>query len=119
MTADSVIEGQQQQQEHQEPDYNEKHQGQEGEQAEATYYEQEEREGVEDPLQQQDTNSLFDQQQEFTEQDVLPFLLQAQDIISKLESRVVELETDLSVSISTVDASSFMALTSPLFLTQN
>jgi hypothetical protein len=46
-----------------------------------------------------DTNSLFHEQQEFTEQDVLPFLLQAQDIISKLESRVVELETDLSVSI--------------------
>lgn len=43
-----------------------------------------------------DTSSLFEQ--EFTEQDVLPFLLQAQDIISKLESRVVELETDLSVS---------------------
>ncbi|KAG0172460.1 hypothetical protein DFQ28_005088 [Apophysomyces sp. BC1034] len=34
--------------------------------------------------------------EEFSEEDVLPFLLQAQDIISKLESRVVELETDLS-----------------------
>ncbi|KAI7866908.1 hypothetical protein BDF14DRAFT_1809015 [Spinellus fusiger] len=34
--------------------------------------------------------------EEFTEEDVLPFLLQAQDIISKLESRVVELELDLS-----------------------
>lgn len=45
----------------------------------------------------EETNSLFEQ--EFSEQDVLPFLLQAQDIISKLESRVVELETDLSVSI--------------------
>lgn len=43
-----------------------------------------------------DTTSIFEQ--EFTEQDVLPFLLQAQDIISKLESRVVELENDLSVS---------------------
>lgn len=43
-----------------------------------------------------ETSSLFEQ--EFSEQDVLPFLLQAQDIISKLESRVVELETDLSVS---------------------
>ncbi|KAI8054891.1 hypothetical protein BDF21DRAFT_456413 [Thamnidium elegans] len=41
-----------------------------------------------------ETSSLFEQ--EFSEQDVLPFLLQAQDIISKLESRVVELETDLS-----------------------
>lgn len=40
-------------------------------------------------------SSLFEQ--EFTEEDVLPFLLQAQDIISKLESRVVELEKDLSV----------------------
>lgn len=39
--------------------------------------------------------SIFEQ--EFTEEDVLPFLLQAQDIISKLESRVVELEKDLSV----------------------
>ena len=39
--------------------------------------------------------SIFDR--EFTEEDVLPFLLQAQDIISKLESRVVELEKDLSV----------------------
>ncbi|PHZ17954.1 uncharacterized protein RHIMIDRAFT_233375 [Rhizopus microsporus ATCC 52813] len=39
-------------------------------------------------------SSLFEQ--EFTEEDVLPFLLQAQDIISKLESRVVELEKDLS-----------------------
>ncbi|KAG1057149.1 hypothetical protein G6F43_001012 [Rhizopus delemar] len=38
--------------------------------------------------------SIFDR--EFTEEDVLPFLLQAQDIISKLESRVVELEKDLS-----------------------
>ncbi|KAG1447985.1 hypothetical protein G6F56_009082 [Rhizopus delemar] len=38
--------------------------------------------------------SIFEQ--EFTEEDVLPFLLQAQDIISKLESRVVELEKDLS-----------------------
>jgi hypothetical protein len=47
-------------------------------------------------LQQDETSSLFEQ--EFTEQDVLPFLLQAQDIISKLESRVVELEHDLSVS---------------------
>ncbi|KAL9542343.1 hypothetical protein MBANPS3_008655 [Mucor bainieri] len=45
-------------------------------------------------LQQDETSSLFEQ--EFTEQDVLPFLLQAQDIISKLESRVVELEHDLS-----------------------
>lgn len=44
---------------------------------------------------EQDATSLFEQ--EFTEQDVLPFLLQAQDIISKLESRVVELENDLSV----------------------
>jgi hypothetical protein len=44
---------------------------------------------------EEDVTSLFEQ--EFTEQDVLPFLLQAQDIISKLESRVVELETDLSV----------------------
>ncbi|KAI9279339.1 hypothetical protein BY458DRAFT_532177 [Sporodiniella umbellata] len=35
-------------------------------------------------------------EQDFTEEDVLPFLLQAQDIISKLESRVVELEKDLS-----------------------
>ncbi|KAG2204298.1 hypothetical protein INT47_009340 [Mucor saturninus] len=43
-----------------------------------------------------DGESLFEQ--EFSEQDVLPFLLQAQDIISKLESRVVELESDLSVS---------------------
>ncbi|KAI8976063.1 hypothetical protein BDB01DRAFT_804359 [Pilobolus umbonatus] len=34
--------------------------------------------------------------EEFTEEDVLPFLLQAQDIIAKLESRVVELESDLS-----------------------
>ncbi|CAO3592413.1 unnamed protein product [Absidia cylindrospora] len=34
--------------------------------------------------------------EEFTEADVLPFLLQAQDIIAKLESRVVELETNLS-----------------------
>lgn len=42
-----------------------------------------------------ETSSLFEQ--EFSEQDVLPFLLQAQDIISKLESRVVELESDLSV----------------------
>lgn len=41
--------------------------------------------------------SMFEQ--EFSEQDVLPFLLQAQDIISKLESRVVELEADLSVSL--------------------
>lgn len=48
-------------------------------------------------LQQDESSSLFEQ--EFTEQDVLPFLLQAQDIISKLESRVVELEHDLSVSI--------------------
>jgi len=47
-------------------------------------------------LQQDEASSLFEQ--EFTEQDVLPFLLQAQDIISKLESRVVELEHDLSVS---------------------
>lgn len=47
-----------------------------------------------------DTTSIFEQ--EFTEQDVLPFLLQAQDIISKLESRVVELETDLSVSTFTM-----------------
>ncbi|KAL7317273.1 hypothetical protein PS15m_003654 [Mucor circinelloides] len=45
-------------------------------------------------LQQDEESSLFEQ--EFTEQDVLPFLLQAQDIISKLESRVVELEHDLS-----------------------
>lgn len=44
-----------------------------------------------------DGESLFEQ--EFSEQDVLPFLLQAQDIISKLESRVVELESDLSVSL--------------------
>lgn len=43
-------------------------------------------------------SSLFEQ--EFTEEDVLPFLLQAQDIISKLESRVVELEKDLSVQTS-------------------
>ncbi|KAI9323368.1 hypothetical protein BX666DRAFT_1886125 [Dichotomocladium elegans] len=34
--------------------------------------------------------------EEFSEEDVLPFLLQAQDIIAKLESRVVDLETDLS-----------------------
>ncbi|KAI8393913.1 uncharacterized protein BYT42DRAFT_552652 [Radiomyces spectabilis] len=34
--------------------------------------------------------------EEFSEEDVLPFLLQAQDIIAKLESRVIELETDLS-----------------------
>ncbi|CAO3625170.1 unnamed protein product [Cunninghamella blakesleeana] len=34
--------------------------------------------------------------EEFTEADVLPFLLQAQDIIAKLELRVVELETNLS-----------------------
>lgn len=44
---------------------------------------------------EEDSSSFFEQ--EFTEQDVLPFLLQAQDIISKLESRVVELENDLSV----------------------
>lgn len=36
---------------------------------------------------------------EFSEEDVLPFLLQAQDIIAKLESRVVDLETDLSVRV--------------------
>lgn len=34
---------------------------------------------------------------EFSEDDVLPFLLQAQDIIAKFESRVLELEGDLSV----------------------
>ncbi|KAI9490763.1 hypothetical protein BDB00DRAFT_768251 [Zychaea mexicana] len=33
---------------------------------------------------------------EFSEDDVLPFLLQAQDIIAKLETRVLDLETDLS-----------------------
>jgi hypothetical protein len=44
---------------------------------------------------EEDATSLFEQ--EFSEQDVLPFLLQAQDIISKLESRVVELENDLFV----------------------
>ena len=54
--------------------------------------------------QEEENNTCFDDsaslfEQEFTEQDVLPFLLQAQDIISKLESRVVELETDLSVNI--------------------
>ncbi|KAI8987653.1 hypothetical protein BDF20DRAFT_910231 [Mycotypha africana] len=46
-----------------------------------------------------DDRSWVEQQpeaKEFTEKDVLPFLLQAQDIISKLESRVVELENDLS-----------------------
>lgn len=32
------------------------------------------------------------------EEDVLPFLLQAQDIVMKLESRVMELEEDLFVS---------------------
>ncbi|RUS34023.1 hypothetical protein BC938DRAFT_482789 [Jimgerdemannia flammicorona] len=32
----------------------------------------------------------------FNEEDVLPFLLQAQDVIAKFESRVVELEKDLS-----------------------
>jgi hypothetical protein len=32
------------------------------------------------------------------EEDVLPFLLQAQDIVMKLESRVIELEEDLFVS---------------------
>lgn len=37
--------------------------------------------------------------EEFSEEDVLPFLLQAQDIIAKLESRVVDLETDLSVRV--------------------
>ncbi|KAI8099424.1 uncharacterized protein BX664DRAFT_272656 [Halteromyces radiatus] len=50
------------------------------------------------PLSPQET-SLDDlpfTDEEFTEADVLPFLLQAQDIIAKLESRVVELETDLS-----------------------
>ncbi|KAI8643439.1 hypothetical protein BD408DRAFT_482075 [Parasitella parasitica] len=47
-----------------------------------------------DLSQQDEATSLFEQ--EFTEQDVLPFLLQAQDIISKLESRVVGLENDLS-----------------------
>lgn len=53
------------------------------------------------PLSPQDEAPLDDLQftdEEFTEADVLPFLLQAQDIIAKLESRVVELETDLSVS---------------------
>ncbi|KAI9245831.1 hypothetical protein BDA99DRAFT_527552 [Phascolomyces articulosus] len=33
---------------------------------------------------------------DFSEDDVLPFLLQAQDIIAKLEGRVLDLETDLS-----------------------
>ncbi|OBZ87596.1 Rab-3A-interacting protein [Choanephora cucurbitarum] len=42
----------------------------------------------------EETASLFEK--EFTEQDFLPFLLQAQDMIAKLESRVVELENDLS-----------------------
>lgn len=32
------------------------------------------------------------------EEDVLPFLLQAQDVVSRLESRVMELEEDLFVS---------------------
>lgn len=53
------------------------------------------------PLSPHDEAPLDDLQftdEEFTEADVLPFLLQAQDIIAKLESRVVELETDLSVS---------------------
>jgi hypothetical protein len=44
------------------------------------------------------TDDAFLGGEEFTEEDVLPFLLQAQDIIAKLESRVVELENDLSVS---------------------
>ena len=35
--------------------------------------------------------------EDFSEDDVLPFLLQAQDIIAKLEGRVLDLETDLSV----------------------
>jgi hypothetical protein len=33
------------------------------------------------------------------EEDVMPFLLQAQDIVMKLESRVIELEEDLFVSV--------------------
>ncbi|ORZ20295.1 hypothetical protein BCR42DRAFT_205427 [Absidia repens] len=50
------------------------------------------------PLSPQDAplDDLQFTDEEFTEADVLPFLLQAQDIIAKLESRVVELETDLS-----------------------
>lgn len=36
---------------------------------------------------------------EFSEDDVLPFLLQAQDMIAKLETRVVDLENDLSVRL--------------------
>lgn len=55
---------------------------------------QQQQEQVAEETYYDDTTSIFEQ--EFTEQDVLPFLLQAQDIISKLESRVVELETDLS-----------------------
>jgi hypothetical protein len=37
-------------------------------------------------------------------EDVLPFLLQAQDIVMKLESRVMELEEDLFVSRKAVYA---------------
>ncbi|KAI9019429.1 hypothetical protein CLU79DRAFT_758787 [Phycomyces nitens] len=48
------------------------------------------------PLQDEHLEELQFSTEDFTEEDVLPFLLQAQDIISKLESRVVELETDLS-----------------------
>ncbi|KAI8141907.1 hypothetical protein BJV82DRAFT_617920 [Fennellomyces sp. T-0311] len=51
------------------------------------------------PLQPEKDES-FDELQlamdEFSEEDVLPFLLQAQDIIAKLETRVLDLETDLS-----------------------
>ncbi|KAG2221226.1 hypothetical protein INT45_013937 [Circinella minor] len=38
----------------------------------------------------------FGGMEDFSEDDVLPFLLQAQDIIAKLEGRVLDLETDLS-----------------------
>lgn len=52
------------------------------------------------------------------EEDVLPFLLQAQDIVMKLESRVMELEEDLFVSVHAMCLPCFLHLTYPYWRRQ-
>ncbi|CAG8450023.1 505_t:CDS:2 [Funneliformis mosseae] len=65
-----------------------------------------------------DSSFSMNGQESFQQMDVLPLLLQAQDLVSKLENRVVELETDLEYRTS-IDLDFVVEYVEPTFLIES